>query len=67
MKKDIRVAINGFGRIGRSIVRAAKRMKIDIQMAEPTSNANANAEPFHHIVYDIITIFGIARTFVFLI
>ena len=30
MKKDIRVAINGFGRIGRSVVRAAKKMKVDI-------------------------------------
>ena len=27
---DIRVAINGFGRIGRSVVRAAKKMKADI-------------------------------------
>ena len=30
MKEDIRVGINGFGRIGRSIVRAAKKMKVDI-------------------------------------
>ena len=27
---DIRVAINGFGRIGRSVVRAAKKMNADI-------------------------------------
>ena len=27
---EIRVAINGFGRIGRSVVRAAKKMKADI-------------------------------------
>jgi len=28
--KDVRVAINGFGRIGRSVVRAAKKMKANI-------------------------------------
>ena len=28
--RDIRVAINGFGRIGRSVVRAAKKMNADI-------------------------------------
>ena len=33
MKKDIRVAINGFGRIGRAVVRAAKKSKININFS----------------------------------
>tara|TARA_Y100000994_G_scaffold104683_1_gene86342 strand:+ start:12287 stop:13300 length:1014 start_codon:yes stop_codon:yes gene_type:complete len=33
MKKDIRVAINGFGRIGRAVVRAAKKSKANINFA----------------------------------
>ena len=33
MKRDIRVAINGFGRIGRAVVRAAKKSKANINFA----------------------------------
>ena len=73
MKKDIRVAINGFGRIGRSIVRAAKKMKVDINfvaindLVEPDKLATVLKYDSVHGIYpgtievineDILTVDG---------
>ena len=73
MKKDIRVAINGFGRIGRSVVRAAKKMKIDINfvaindLVEPDKLATVLKYDSVHGIYpgsievineDILTVDG---------
>lgn len=73
MKEDIRVAINGFGRIGRSIVRAAKKMKADINfvaindLVEPDKLATVLKYDSVHGIYpgtievineDILTVDG---------
>ena len=73
MKRDIRVAINGFGRIGRSVVRAAKKMKADINfvaindLVEPDKLATVLKYDSVHGIYpgtievidkDILTVDG---------
>ena len=54
---DIRVAINGFGRIGRSVVRAAKKMNADINfvaindLVEPDKLATVLKYDSVHVIY----------------
>ena len=44
----IRVGINGFGRIGRNFVRAAKQRGADIEFVAANDNAAAIAKTAHH-------------------